>query len=43
MTTQAIVMMVAVCGVVWGGFVVLLVRAIRREAQKQRDERNGTG
>ncbi len=38
MTWQAIVMMVIVCGIVWGGFVGLLVRAIRREGAKQHGE-----
>lgn len=36
MSTQALVTMVVVCGAVWGGFVLLLVRAIRREGSKRR-------
>lgn len=38
MTGEAIVMMVVICGLVWGGFVVLLTRAIKREGSKQRDD-----
>ena len=34
MTTSAIMMMVLVCGFVWGGFFYLLRRAIRSEAGK---------
>ena len=34
MSGQALVVMVVVCGFVWGGFVLLLLRAIRREGQK---------
>lgn len=35
----AIGTMVAVCGFVWGGFALLLSRAIRREGAKRRDGR----
>ncbi len=31
---SAIVFMVVVCGLVWGGFVGLLIRAVRRESRK---------
>lgn len=30
-------MMLLICGVVWGGFAALLWRAVRREADKERD------
>ena len=38
MSTTAILMMIAICGLVWGGFLVLLTRAVRREAVKRRRE-----
>lgn len=34
MTTGALVMMVAICGFVWGGFLILLTWAFRREGAK---------
>ena len=34
MTGTAIVTMVVICGVVWGGFALLLTRAVRHEGQK---------
>ena len=34
MSGSAMVMMILVCGFVWGGFVYLLVRAVRSEADK---------
>ncbi|MCZ6725856.1 MAG: methionine/alanine import family NSS transporter small subunit [Acidobacteria bacterium] len=34
MSGSAVVMMILVCGFVWGGFVYLLVRAVRSEADK---------
>ena len=34
MSGSALVMMILVCGFVWGGFVYLLVRAVRSEADK---------
>lgn len=37
MDTAAIVMMVAICTFVWGGFLLLLVRAVRREGAKRRE------
>lgn len=36
MTGSAVVMMLLICGFVWGGFVSFLVRAIRREGGKLR-------
>lgn len=36
MTGLAVLMMVLVCGFVWGGFTGLLIRAIRREGAKGR-------
>ncbi|MEM9597752.1 MAG: MetS family NSS transporter small subunit [Acidobacteriota bacterium] len=38
MTGTAIATMVVICGLVWGGFATLLVRAMRREGQKQRGD-----
>ena len=35
MTTAAIVTMVLICGIVWGGFVALLARAIFKEGKKR--------
>ena len=34
MSTTAIAFMVLVCGLVWGGFTLLLVRAVRSEGRK---------
>ena len=39
MSPSAVVMMVLICGFVWGGFTILLTRAIRREGDKQRVDR----
>lgn len=36
MSATAVVMMVLICGVVWGGFALLLARAVRREGRKGR-------
>lgn len=36
MTTAAVITMVAICGVIWGGFAALLIRALRREGRKTR-------
>ncbi len=36
-TLLGILTMTAVCGFVWGGFVVLLVRAIRAESGARRE------
>ncbi len=35
MTTTAIVTMILICGLIWGGFVTILVYAIRREGRKR--------
>ena len=35
MSTTAIAFMVLVCGMVWGGFTPLLVRAVRSEGRKR--------
>ena len=35
MTSTAITMMVLICGVVWGGFLTLLSRAVRHEGRKR--------
>lgn len=34
MTLLSISMMVVICGVVWGGFAALLLRAIQHEGRK---------
>lgn len=34
MTGSALVFLVVVCGIVWGGFLILLVRAVRSEGRK---------
>jgi hypothetical protein len=43
MSPSAVVMMVLICGFVWGGFTILLTRAIRREGDKQRVDRQPAG
>ncbi len=35
MTAMATAMMVLICGVVWGGFAALLLRAARQEGRKR--------
>ncbi len=35
MTATATFMMILICGVVWGGFATLLLRAARQEARKR--------
>ena len=35
MSTTAIAFMVLVCGLVWGGFALLLLRAVRSEGGKR--------
>lgn len=37
MSPVALAMMIVVCGLVWGGFGVLLVRAVREEGKKASD------
>jgi heme/copper-type cytochrome/quinol oxidase subunit 2 len=39
MSASAIVMMVLICGVVWGGFVFFLARAMRSEGKKKSSAR----
>lgn len=34
MSTSAIVMMIVICGFIWGGFLYLLIRAVRSETKK---------
>ncbi len=34
MTTTAILTMVLICGLIWGGFATLLIRAVRSEGRK---------
>ena len=34
MSASALVVMIAVCSLIWGGFATLLVRAMRRESGK---------
>lgn len=41
MTPQAIAMMAAVCGLVWGGFAACLLYVMRREREKTRRGRDG--
>ncbi len=35
MTTTAVTMMILICGLVWGGFVAFLLRAVRHEGRKR--------
>lgn len=35
MSASAIVMMLVICGLVWGGFIFFLVRAMRSEGRKK--------
>ncbi len=39
MTPIATTMMVLICGLVWGGFVLLLFRAIKQEKRKTDGQR----
>lgn len=41
MSTTAIVTMIVICGVVWGGFALLLTRAMRDESRKRSDSEDG--
>lgn len=38
MSTKTVLTMVAVLGFVWGGFLLILVTAFRKERRKGRDE-----
>ncbi len=35
MTATAMTMMILICGLVWGGFAILLSRAVRHEGRKR--------
>jgi len=35
MSATAITMMILICGMVWGGFAFLLIRALRSEGAKR--------
>lgn len=41
MSDLATVMMVLICGFIWGGFALLLARAVRREGAKTAGRRAG--
>lgn len=41
MSTSAIVMMLVICGIIWGGFVFFLVRAMRSEGKKKSSAATG--
>ncbi len=41
MSSLAIATMAVICGFVWGGFLTLLTRALRRESSKSRAEGGG--
>lgn len=43
MSPSAVVMMVLICGFVWGGFAIFLTRAIRREGDKLRVDQQSAG
>ncbi len=43
MSGSAVVFMLLIGGFVWGGFVVLLVRALRCEAEKSASGESGPG
>ena len=34
MSSISIVMMILICGVIWGGFATLLMRAVKHEGRK---------
>jgi hypothetical protein len=38
MSGIAVTMMVLICGLVWGGFAYLLIRALRKEGAKREAE-----
>ncbi len=35
MSFEAIVVMLVICGIVWGGFLFFLLRAVRSEGRKK--------
>ncbi len=39
MSSLAVVFMVGICTLVWGGFLLLLTRAVRSESRKQKGGR----
>lgn len=41
MSAQAMVFMALICGLVWGGFAALLVRAVGRESAKSGEGEEG--
>lgn len=41
MNTTAVITMVVICGMVWGGFIGLLIRALRHEGDKSAAEKQG--
>ncbi|MGB5296637.1 MAG: MetS family NSS transporter small subunit [Thermoanaerobaculia bacterium] len=41
MSVSAIVMMLVICGIIWGGFVFFLMRAVHSEGRKQASARIG--
>lgn len=43
MSSLAILMMVLICGFVWGGFCTLLTRAVVSEGRKQAADRAADG
>lgn len=43
MSTPALLMLALVGGFVWGGFLVLLIHALRREGSKASEERESRG
>ena len=38
MTATAMLTMILICGLVWGGFAMLLARAVRHEGRKRVDD-----
>ncbi len=36
MSTTAVMIMIAICSFVWGGFAAFLIRAVRHEGAKRR-------
>lgn len=43
MSPMALTVMIAVCGFVWGGFVVLLTKALRSEGAKKQGAKQKDG
>lgn len=38
MSSTATLMMILICGLVWGGFAMLLAKAVRHESRKRVDD-----